>query len=212
MWEWAAKTRYTTLLGETAERLGVKLDLRDQPIYSLNEAESWIQDARSNGSDGLILLLLDRQRHAWPTAGLAAESGIRTVIFSPLGSSFTTNTIHLAEKPGTVIYSTDDFSQPAYGMKMLAAAAKMKRCRCVVLEGDEQRASSIPDLEAVATHILVQYLLDRPGFQQDPVAVWCRSVSSLMASRMSCPFQVSISCSSMEHTRSNSVTSVNCAE
>ena len=286
----AAKERYTALTNETAKRLGVKLDLRKEPIHNLEEAESWIRAARSANSDGLFLLLLDRQEHTWPTAELATESGIPTVIFSPLGSSFTTNTIGLAEKPGSIIYSTDDFSQPAYGVKMLVAAAKMKRCRCVVLAGEERRTDSIPDfgielqyipatefldhyrtmgtpgylhsmadeyiamarvrrgatredvlngiksycvagdilkreqadaitmdclgalgktevslpciawsrmnddgipaaceadLEAVASHIMVQYLLDRPGFQQDPVADTLND--ALIGAHCSCP-------------------------
>jgi hypothetical protein len=141
----AAKEKYTVLLGETPDRLGVILDLQEKPIHSLEEADSWIRNARSNGTDGLMLLQLDRQQHTWPTAALATDSGIPTIIFSPLGSSFTTNTIQLAEKPGSVIYSTDDSSQPAFGMKMLAAAAKMRRCRCVVLKGDERRTDSVPD-------------------------------------------------------------------
>ena len=41
------------------------------------------------------------------------------------------------------------------------------------------------DLGAVATHIVVQYLFDRPGFQQDPVAETARD--ALIGAHCSCP-------------------------
>jgi len=142
----AARRKYTTKLTETAKSLGVKLDLRPEPIYSAAEADTWLAEAKRANVDGLMLLLLDRQQHAWPTAGKAVETGIPTVIFSPVGTSFTTNTVDLADRPGCVIYSTDNFSQPAYGMKMLKAGAKIRRSRCVVIKGTERFDTVMADL------------------------------------------------------------------
>jgi hypothetical protein len=235
--------------------------------------------------------MLDRQEHAWPTAQKAAETGIPLIIYSPLGTSFTTNTINLAGRQGCVIYSTNDFKQPVYGLKMLKAGALIKKTRCVVIEGkerterilskdtgirlqyvpadtfintynkmpvssdvikmaddyinlatdirnatrqdvingiksylvagkilEEEKADAISmdclgalgkldvslpciswsrmnddgipaaceaDTGAIATHIMVQYLFDRPGFQQDPVAD--TSDDTLIGAHCSCP-------------------------
>ncbi|MHC4624277.1 MAG: hypothetical protein ACYS4W_10290 [Planctomycetota bacterium] len=142
----ATREKYTAEMIQAAKTLGVKLDLRPEPIYSLEEADAWLAQARADNVDGLLVMVHDRQRHSWPTARKAAESGIPTVIFSPLGTSFTTNTMLLADKPGCVMYSTDDFSQAAYGMKMLAAGAKMRRTRCVVLRGDKRFDEPLADL------------------------------------------------------------------
>ena len=148
-----ARKKYTEALAATAVSLGVDLHTREVPIHSLAEADEWLSEARATDADGLMVVLLDRQEHAWPTAQKAADSGIPTIIFSPLGTSFTTNTIHLAGKPGCVIYSTNDFSQPAYGMKMLKAGARMKRTRCVVIKGEERMETTLAD-----THIALQYV------------------------------------------------------
>ena len=142
----AAREKYTKLLKERAGELGVELDLRAKPIFSLEEAEAWVGQSQAEKVDGLMVVLLDRQKHAWPTAHKAAESEIPTIIFSPVGSSFTTNTVNLAERGGCVIYSTDDFTQPAYGMKMLAAGAKMRQTRCVVIAGNERSEKKMADL------------------------------------------------------------------
>ena len=100
----AARKMYTDKITDTARKLGANLDLRSEPIYSLAEAEGWISQAQTANIDGLILVMLDRQEHSWPSATRVAQSEIPSIIYSPLGSSFTTNTIKLAETPGCVIY------------------------------------------------------------------------------------------------------------
>jgi len=149
----AARKMYTDQITSTAKKLNAKLDLRTDPIYSLAEAESWVAQAEAANVDGLFLVVLDRQKHSWPTAGKVAASTIPSIVFSPLGTSFTTNTIHLADKPGCVVYATNDFSQPAYGMKMLAAAAKMRRTRCVVIRGNRRYDSPLADFGISLRHV-----------------------------------------------------------
>lgn len=156
----AARRTYTAQLAETARALGVEFDLRPEPIYSPAEADAWLAEAKAAKPDGLMVLLLDRQQHAWPTAHKAVDTGVPTVIFSPLGTSFTTNTIHLADKPGCVIYSTDDFSQAAYGVRMLAAGAKIHRARCVVLKGRKRFDSSMADLGIALRYVPAKVFLD----------------------------------------------------
>ncbi len=156
----AARRKYTTQLTQAADALGIKLDLRTEPIYSVAEADVWLVEAKTAKVDGLILLLLDRQQHAWPTAAKAVDTGIPTVIFSPVGTSFTTNTINLADRPGCVIYSTDDFSQPVYGLKMLKAGARIRRARCVVIKGAETFDSTMADLGITLRHVPVNTFIE----------------------------------------------------
>jgi len=149
----AGRKKYTEDISKAADQLGIKLDLRSSPVYSLEEANSWLGEAKAAEVDGLVLLMLDRQKHSWPTAELAGKSGIPTVIYSPLGTSFTTNTTPLADKPGCVVFSSNDFNQCIYGLKMLKAGALMKRTRCVVIEGNERKEIILAD-----TGINLQYV------------------------------------------------------
>ncbi|MCX7044335.1 MAG: hypothetical protein NTX50_02470 [Candidatus Sumerlaeota bacterium] len=163
----AAHQKYAAQLQETANKIGAKLDLRPVPIYNAAEAEARLADAKAANADGLMVVLLDRQDHAWPTAQKAAASGIPTIVFSPLGSSFTTNTAPLAGKPGCVIYSTDDFSHPAYGMKMLQAGARMRSARCVVIRGTEEKDGTLGDLGIALRYVPARTFLDE--YQKMPV-------------------------------------------
>lgn len=286
----SARKQYVDQISATAKKLGLNLDLQPEPIYNPEEADRWIAEATAATPDGLLVVLLDRQEHAWPTAEKAIDTKIPTVIFSPIGSSFTTNTVEPSKKPGCFICSTDDFSQVQYGMKMLHALAKMRATRCLVIAGNKRFDREIPrlgiqlryvpastfieeyrqtptddevkamaaeliqgaqavvsgteedvingiksyrvaasllrreqcdaitmdclgalgrlkvslpciawskmnddgipaaceaDLGAVATHVLVQYLFDRPGFQQDPVAE--TSQGAIIGAHCCCP-------------------------
>ncbi len=290
----AARATYTGQITEAANRLGIELDLRPEPIFSNAEADAWLAESVQAKPDGLLVVLLDRQQHAWPTANKAIDSKIPTVVFSPVGSSFTTNTAGPSRKPGCFICSTNDFSQVEYGLKMLHTAAKLRATRCLVIRGNKRSDSVLPhlgiglryvpagdfldeykrtpetdeilamadqymrrarsrsgatrqdvvngiksyavartllrrehadaitmdclgalartkvslpciawsrmnddgipaaceaDLGAVATHALVQYLFDRPGFQQDPVAETARG--AIIGAHCSCPTRLS---------------------
>ena len=130
----AARKLYTEKLQAAEKHLRCKIDIRPEPVYSPEEADAWLAECTAAPADGLLVVLLDRQEHAWPTAAKAIESKIQTVVFSPVGSSFTTNTAPLAQAPGSFIASTDDFSQVEYGLKMLCAATKLRAARCLVLQ------------------------------------------------------------------------------
>ena len=142
----AARRKYTQLIQDTAKRLGMKLALRPEPIHSKQEADAWVAEAKEAGPDGLLVVLLDRQQHSWPTAAKAMDSGLLTIVYSPVGSSFTTNTARLADKPNSVIYATDDTTQLVYGLKMVQARAKMRATRCLVLKGNERKDVTLADL------------------------------------------------------------------
>lgn len=139
----AAFKKYTAQIAEAAKQNQMQVDTRPVPIYSAEEADAWLREAADSRADGLFVVLLDRQDHAWPTAAKAVATKIPTVVFSPLGSSFTTNTETLAGRPGVFIASTDDFRQPAYGLKMLKTGAKVREMRFVVLRGNERRDQNL---------------------------------------------------------------------
>lgn len=149
----AARTMYAAKVTETAAKLGAQLHLRPEPIHSLAEADAWIAQARAAQADGLVLVMLDRQQHAWPTAKKVAQSKIPSIIYSPLGTSFTTNTTDFAASPGCVVYSTNDFGQAAYGMRMLCALAKMRRTCCVVIKGDKRYDVTLADTGINLRHV-----------------------------------------------------------
>jgi hypothetical protein len=164
----AALASYTEKIRKTARDLGMKLDLRAEPIYSAAEGDSWAKEAKAQKPDGLLVVLLDRQEHAWPTARKAAATGLPTVIFAPVGAAFTTNTASLAKQKGVHICSTDDFRQVAYGMKMVQAAAKLREMRFIVLRGNQRRDTAIEHFGTKLRYLPARTFLDE--YRQTPMS------------------------------------------
>ena len=167
----AALKKYAEQTTATAKELNLKLDLRPEPLYSPQEADAWLAQAVEAKPDGLLVVLLDRQQHAWPTAAKAVDTKIPTVVFSPVGTSFTTNTAGVSKKTGCFICSTDDFGQVRYGLKMLAAGAKMRATRCLVIHGAKTAESDMGDLGIQLKHIPAQTFLDEYNKTPDSEAI-----------------------------------------
>jgi len=156
----AALKKYTQEITAAAKELGLKLELRPEPLYSPAEADAWLAEAVAAKPAGLLVVLLDRQDHAWPTAGKAIDTKIPTVVFSPIGSSFTTNTAAPSRKPGCFIASTDDFRQVRWGMKMLQAGARLRATRCLVIAGGVERDAAIEHLGIQLHYVPAQTFLE----------------------------------------------------
>jgi hypothetical protein len=142
----AALKEYRRKIGTEAGALGVELRLRSEPIYCIDEAGGWVSEARAEKADGLLLVLLDRQGDSWPTAFKAADSKIPTVVLAIIGTGPTKNAINVSRRSGLLTYSTRDFGQVAYGMKMLKAGTKLRRMRFIVLSGSERRDEQVQHL------------------------------------------------------------------
>jgi hypothetical protein len=155
----AAHKTYRAKIELASQKLGMKLVLRQEPIYSPEEADAWLKDSLNAKPDGLLLILLDRQMHAWPTAVKAADTKIPTIVFAPVGTAFTTNTAPLARKPGSFIVSTDDFAQVEYGLKMIWAGAKLREMRYVVIAGDQRRDTFIKQMGTKLRYLPAQSFL-----------------------------------------------------
>jgi len=140
----SARRSYARQAAGVARDLRCQIDLRETPLYTPEEVDAWLTESAQARADGLLVVLLDRQEHAWPAARKAVESGIPAVVFSPVGSSFTTNTAPLAELPGGCICATDDFEQVRYGVRMLCARAKLRETRCAVIKGAERKDVETP--------------------------------------------------------------------
>jgi hypothetical protein len=156
----AARRRFTEQVLAAASTSRVNLVLRDAPIYTPAEADAWLAEAQATKAEGLLVLLLDRQEHAWPTAAKAADTGIPTVVYSPLGSSFTTNTLPIADRPGCVIFSTDDPRQLDYGVKVLGAGARIRQTRCAVIAGKQRVTRRMRDLGIELQYVPAEEFLE----------------------------------------------------
>ncbi len=148
-----ARERYVRRLRLEAEDMGIDLVLREQPLYNEGDTDRWLEEVEAEKPDGHLLILQDRHGPAWYAAEGAVDLGIPTVIFCTIGASFTTNTRNYVDRQGVVIYSAPQFDQAIFGMKMMAALARMKRTRCLVLHGEEAYDERLADTGIELRHL-----------------------------------------------------------
>ncbi len=156
----AAIKNYRVRIEEGVKKIGMKLALRPDPIFSAAEADAWLDESVQSKPDGLLVVLLDRQMHAWPTAEKAVGSKTPTIIFAPVGTAFTTNTAPIAKSAGSFIVSSDDFHQVDYGLKMIKAGAKLREMRFVVIAGNQRREDSVRQLGTKLRYLPSQSFLE----------------------------------------------------
>jgi len=159
----AALQSYTCELEKAARVLGVKLDIRPQPIYSDAEADNWCAEIKNSRPDGQVIIVLDRQQHSWPTVHKAADLGVPTVILAPLGTAFTTTTAYLSQQPGCLIcsHTAKDLPKAMCTLKFLETIAKIRHTRCIVIQGDERLDTSMADIGIKLRYIPTSIFLEK---------------------------------------------------
>lgn len=138
----AATQRYTQLLREAAAALKVRLDLRPATIHSAQEADAWVAELAAEKPDGVIVFAMDRQPPAWPTVHKVLDTGLPTVVYAPMGTTFI-GQVGDAYRRGAFVCSATDFADVIYGMQMLRARAVIRAMRLMVVQGNERREEEV---------------------------------------------------------------------
>lgn len=167
----AALEKYTRQIKDAAIKLGMDVSIHPQPIYSLDEGKKWVAENKAANPDGQLIIPLDRQQHAWPTVNEAIDTNIPTIVFSPIGSSFTTNTANPSRKKNVVIYSTSNFDQIEYGMKMIKAGSKLRETRYLVIKGDKKYDTELAHFGTKLRHIPAKAFLNEYDQMQTNAAI-----------------------------------------
>jgi len=152
----AARRDYSEKIVQSAREIGIDLVLLGHIIHSIEQAEEFATSLTEQKFDAALVVLLDRQEHAWPTAHRVAQTGIPTIVFAPIGAAFTTNVQPLARKPGVFLVSSFDFNAVKYGMRMIKAAKQMRESRLVVLQGKQEQESRVENLGTTLRTLPVQ--------------------------------------------------------
>jgi len=127
--------QYTKVLTDAAKKLGVDLKVQDGPVHDGNTANAFLADVKKSPPEGIILTIMDM--NSWGTMNkIAKERGnIPTVIFSPMGTSFTGHLRATRNIPGVFAGATQDVDWLAFGLRMLNAIWRMKNTRICIVRG-----------------------------------------------------------------------------
>jgi len=133
---------YTKILKNAAEKFGVNLEAVAEPIHDSNAANALLDGLKKAPPDGLIVASMCLHHpgfNSWDiTNNIAANRGnIPTIVFSPMGTSFTSHLQGTRDIPGVYVAAAQDIDWLEFGVRMLGTIWRMKNSRLCIVQGDK---------------------------------------------------------------------------
>ena len=138
----ARQADYTKTLTEAAKKFGIDLDVIGEPLHDSNTVNTFLENLKKAPPDGLMvtsMCLHHRGFDSWgKTNNIAKERGeIPTVVFSPMGTSFTGHLQATRNTDGVFVAATQDINWLTFGLRMLNTIWQMKNTRLCIVAGNK---------------------------------------------------------------------------
>jgi hypothetical protein len=138
----ARQKEYTKILNDAAGKLGIDLQLSAEPLHTDELVGKFLKEVKDNPPDGIIVVSMCLHHsgfNSWAkTNNIAKNRGnIPTIVFSPMGTSFTGDLQATRNIPGVFLAATQDLDWLAFGLKMFNTIHEMKNTRLCIIAGDK---------------------------------------------------------------------------
>ena len=138
----ACQRQYTEILNKAAKKYGVDLIVVKEPLHDDSKVDTLLKSLKKIPPDGLIVVsmcLHHTNFESWgKTNKIAKERGkIPTIVFSPMGTSFTGHLQGTRNIPGVFVAATQDLDWLDFGVRMLRTISEMKNTRICICAGNK---------------------------------------------------------------------------
>jgi len=151
----ARQRQYTKILTKAAKKFGVRLDVRSEPLDNESAVSAYLEQIKKRPPDGLVVTSMCLHYSGFSSWGLvnniAKNRGkIPTIVFSPMGTSFTGHLQGTRGIDGVFVAATQDLEWLSFGVRMLSTISQMKNTRiCIVC--DNKRRMKPGQLDVIGT-------------------------------------------------------------
>ena len=114
---------------DAAAKLGVDIQVDAKPVVDLAGIKALAAQCKQSQLDGVILIVGGLAPNYWPHAEffLAERGEIPTIVFSPMGTSFTGHLQPTRKTAKCFVAATQDYGWLATGVRMLWTIGQMER-------------------------------------------------------------------------------------
>jgi len=145
------RREYTEKFTAAGEKLAVNVIHNADPLYDDAAVAEFMARVQKSPPEAILVTLL--HIGYWPQAERIASLGIPTIIFSPIGTSFTGHTLGPSRRKGVYVVSSLELDAVAWGLKMVRAAFELRRQRILRVAGDERSDSVVDTVGIAVRHI-----------------------------------------------------------
>lgn len=139
-----ARRQYLQACRNSAGQVGAVLREMEDPIESEEKAAQFSAQLAAERPDGVVLIL--QHLDVWPWVKLVADSGVPTIVFSPVGTAFTGHVLKISRQPGVHVISSLDVNAITQAMRMVRAKKQLAQTTLLVVAGNEIKEESIEHL------------------------------------------------------------------
>ena len=146
----AREKQYSDILTKASQECGVDLSFETRPICGSDREKAFLSNLKQNPPDGIILVTTNchhtdehgkiiKEIDVWhDTTDICRNRGtIPTIVFSPMGTSFTNHLNMTRGIPNVFTAATQDLNWLSYGIRMLRTIYDMKQSRICIIRGDK---------------------------------------------------------------------------
>ena len=143
----ARQAQYTKVLQAAAKKLNVDLDLTQEPLCDDKKLAAFLEKVAQAKPDGVLLTNMSLNQ-AWKPINqfLDKRGAVPTVVFSPMGTSFTGHLQHARKVKNAFVGATQDVEWLATGLRMLDTIWQMRNATICFLRGNKTSERKLPVL------------------------------------------------------------------
>jgi len=126
---------YTNTLTQAAAKLGVQLDIQQKPLATPAAVNAFLEQVKKSPPDGLIVTPMHMGHWRNVNHVVANKGDVPTIVFSPMGTSFTGHLGPTRSAARTFVGATQDVGWLAQALRMLRTVRVMKDTRICIARG-----------------------------------------------------------------------------
>jgi len=175
----ARMAEFTRIMSDAARQLDVPLDVYAEPLCDEAAANQFLAQCQKSPPDGILLVLMCQPWWSVVNHVVEKRGQVPTLIFAPVGTTFTDHHAATRSAPRTFQAATQDPHWLADGVRMLATIARMKRARVCVLGGTKSEETQVPGLGVTLRRLPLGHWMDQ--FRKAPATEEVRAIAGFYA-------------------------------
>jgi hypothetical protein len=150
------RTRYSKVFADAAGRVGIRFEEESQPLESAEAMAAFVKKIQAEKPQAVLVHL--QHFGGWSRAGEIAKAGFPTIIFAPIGMSFTQHVKNISRQPGVHVISSLETPAVEQAFRMIRAKHQFEETRLLVVHGNARRDEMIAGLGVKVRHVPRQTL------------------------------------------------------
>lgn len=132
----AGQAMFTKVLTDAAQQLGVRLDVKDEPLFDRSAVNAYIERIKKAPPDGLIIVAMELFQWKDVDHLVQNRGDIPTVVYSNM-SAFTGHLQATRNVAKTFVGATQDVAWLGFALRMLSTIWLMKNTRICIVKGSK---------------------------------------------------------------------------